>query len=147
MPTIPALARARRHLDARGRGDVTLVATGGLRTAPDFAKALALGADAVAVANSAIQAVGCVGMRACHTNKCPVGVATQDEHLRERLPVDEAADRLARFLTASTQLMTVVARACGHRHLSEFALEDLVTYDRDLHFLSGVDYAGVLGLT
>lgn len=147
VPTIPALARARRHLDARGRGDVTLVATGGLRTAPDFAKALALGADAVAVANSAIQAVGCVGMRACHTNKCPVGVATQDEHLRERLPVDEAADRLARFLTASTQLMTVVARACGHRHLSEFALEDLVTYDRDLHFLSGVDYAGVLGLT
>jgi len=147
VPTIPALARARRHLDARGRGDITLVATGGLRTAPDFAKALALGADAVAVANSAIQAVGCVGMRACHTNKCPVGVATQDEHLRERLPVDEAADRLARFLTASTQLMTVVARACGHRHLSEFALEDLVTYDRDLHFLSGVDYAGVLGLT
>jgi len=147
VPTIPALARARRHLDARGRGDVTLVATGGLRTAPDFAKALALGADAVAVANSAIQAVGYVGMRACHTNKCPVGVATQDEHLRERLPVDEAADRLARFLTASTQLMTVVARACGHRHLSEFALEDLVTYDRDLHFLSGVDYAGVLGLT
>ena len=61
VPTIPALARARRHLDRRGRHDVTLVATGGLRTPADFAKALALGADAVAVANSAIQAIGCLG--------------------------------------------------------------------------------------
>ena len=91
VPTIPALARARRHLDRRGRRDVTLVVTGGLRHAPDFAKALALGADAVAIANSAIQAIGCLGMRACHTNNCPVGIATQKPHLRARLPVDEAA--------------------------------------------------------
>ena len=71
VPTIPALARARRHLDARGRRDVTLVITGGLRTHTDFAKALALGADAVAVSNSAMQAIGCIGMRACSTNNCP----------------------------------------------------------------------------
>jgi glutamate synthase domain-containing protein 2 len=58
VPTIPALARARRHLDRVGRRDITLVVTGGLRHAPDFAKALALGADAVAVSNSAIQAIG-----------------------------------------------------------------------------------------
>ena len=94
VPTIPALARARRHLDRRKRRDVTLVVTGGLRDAADFAKALALGADAVAIANSAIQAIGCLGMRACHTNNCPVGIATQKEHLRARLPVDEAAHRL-----------------------------------------------------
>ena len=67
----PALARARRHLDRRGRRDVTLVITGGLRDAADFAKALALGADAVAIANSAIQAIGCLGMRACHTEQLP----------------------------------------------------------------------------
>ena len=86
VPTIPALARARRHLDQRGRRDVTLVITGGLRDAADFAKALALGADAVAIANSAIQAIGCLGMRACHTDNCPVGIATQKPHLRAGCP-------------------------------------------------------------
>ena len=82
VPTIPALARARRHLDARGRRDVSLVVTGGLRTHTDFAKALALGADAVAVSNSAMQAIGCIGMRACSSNNCPVGIATQKPELR-----------------------------------------------------------------
>jgi glutamate synthase domain-containing protein 2 len=143
VPTMPALARARRHLDRRGADTVTLVATGGLRTAADFAKALALGADAVAVSNSALQAIGCVGMRACHTDRCPVGIATQDPALRARLPVDEAAVRLSRFLRASTDLMAVLARACGHRHLSEFSVDDLTTFDRELHHLTGVAYGGV----
>ncbi|MDK1097790.1 MAG: FMN-binding glutamate synthase family protein, partial [Actinomycetota bacterium] len=71
VPTIPALARARRHLNRCDGKDVTLIITGGLRTPADFAKALALGADGVAVANAAIQAIGCLGMRACHTNNCP----------------------------------------------------------------------------
>ncbi|MEX1368961.1 MAG: glutamate synthase-related protein, partial [Nannocystaceae bacterium] len=81
VPTIAALARARRHLDRRGRGDITLVITGGLRTEGDFIKAMALGADAIAISNSALQAIGCLGMRACHTNNCPVGIATQKPHL------------------------------------------------------------------
>jgi len=68
VPTIPALARARRHLDNLGRQDVTLVITGGLRKPADFIKALALGADAIALSNSAMQAIGCIAMRACHTN-------------------------------------------------------------------------------
>ena len=85
VPTIPALARARRHLDKLGRSDVTLVITGGLRKPADFAKALALGADAIAVSNAALQAIGCLGMRACHTNNCPVGIATQQPHLAARL--------------------------------------------------------------
>ncbi|HYL50654.1 MAG TPA: glutamate synthase-related protein [Acidimicrobiia bacterium] len=143
VPTIPALARARRHLDARKRRDVTLVVTGGLRGAADFAKALALGADAVAIANSAIQAIGCLGMRACHTNNCPVGIATQKPHLRARLPVDEASHRLERFLGATVELMQVLARACGHDHLSHFALSDLTTFDRDMAALTGIDYGGI----
>ena len=143
VPTIPALARARRHLDAAGASDVTLVITGGLRVAADFAKAMALGADAVAVSNSAMQAIGCIGMRACDTNNCPVGIATQRDELRDRLPVDAAAERLARFFDASVELMQVLARAMGHRHLNEFNVADLTTFKKDMADLAGVPYGGV----
>ena len=143
VPTIPALARARRHLDARGRRDITLVITGGLRTPWDFAKALALGADAVAISNSAMQAIGCLGMRACHTDHCPVGIATQRADLRSRLVIDEAARRLERFLTASVDLMAVLGRACGHDHLNQFCADDLTTFDREMAHLTGISYGGV----
>lgn len=142
VPTIPALARARRHLDAAGASDVTLIVTGGLRTPADFVKALALGADGIAVSNAALQAIGCIGMRACHTNNCPVGIATQREELRARLPVDEAADRLARYFESTVALMQVLARACGHRHLNGFSPNDLTTFKRDMADLSGVGFAG-----
>jgi glutamate synthase domain-containing protein 2/nitrite reductase/ring-hydroxylating ferredoxin subunit len=145
VPTIPALARARHHLDALDRQDVTLVITGGLRTPADFAKALALGADAIAVSNAALQAIGCLGMRACHTNNCPVGIATQQPHLRARLPVDQAAERLARYFRSATELMQVLARACGHAHLRDFAVDDLTTYKADLAALAGITYGGVGG--
>jgi len=143
VPTIPALARARRFLDTSGAHDVTLIITGGLRIPADFVKALALGADGVALSNSALQAIGCVGMRACNTNNCPVGIATQQEHLRARLPVDEAAQRLARFFEASVELMQLLARATGHSSLSGFSLDDLTTFDRDMAHLAGVAYGGV----
>ena len=143
VPTIPALARARQHLDAAGASGVTLVITGGLRTAADFAKALALGADAVAVSNAAMQAIGCLGMRACNTNNCPVGIATQQPHLRDRLPVDEAADRLDRFLRSSVDLMKVLARATGHDALGRFENRDLTTFHREMAHLSGIRYGGI----
>jgi len=143
VPTLPALARARRHLDKTGNSDITLIVTGGLRTPADFAKALALGADGVAIANSAIQAIGCLAMRACHTNNCPVGIATQRADLRARLPVDAAAERLAKFLNASVDLMSVLARACGHTSLSDFNANDLTTWKRDIAGLTGIAYGGV----
>jgi glutamate synthase domain-containing protein 2 len=143
VPTIPALARARKHLGESGRSDVTLIVTGGLRSEADFIKALALGADGVAIANSAIQAVGCLGMRACHTNNCPVGIASQKTHLRERLVVEASAQRLRNFLTASVELMKVLARACGHDHLSRFSQDDLTTWNRDMAALTGIRFAGV----
>ena len=147
VPTLPALARARQHLDHRGKsGEVTLIITGGLRTPADFAKAMALGADGIAVSNAAIQAIGCLGMRACHTNNCPVGIATQKEHLRARLPIDEGAERLARFFGASVEMMKLLARACGHTHLSDFRHEDLTTWKRDVAYLTGVAYGGAVPL-
>ncbi len=143
VPTIPALARARRFLDEQRRRDVTLIITGGLRVPSDFVKALALGADGIALANSAMQAIGCIGMRACHTNSCPVGIATQKEHLRQRLEIAVSARRLQRFLESATELMCVLARACGHERLDELSTDDLTTWDRDMACLAGIPYAGM----
>ena len=143
VPTIPALARARRYLDRQGRGDVSLVITGGLRLPADFIKAMALGADAIAISNSALQAIGCLGMRACHTNNCPVGIATQQPHLRKRLQIDTAAQQLNNFLRASTELMQVMARACGHDHLGKFCSDDLTSWNRDMAQLAGIAYGGM----
>ena len=147
VPTIPALARARHHLNKLGRsGDVTLIITGGLRTESDFAKAMALGADGIAVSNSAMQAIGCLGMRACHTNNCPVGIATQKPNLRARLKIRQSAIQLKNFFEASAHLMQVLARACGHDHLNQFNINDLTTFKRDMAYLTGIPYGGVVPL-
>ncbi len=143
VPTIPALARARKHLDNADRKDITLIITGGLRKPADFIKALAMGADAVALSNSAMQAIGCIAMRACHTNNCPVGIATQKPHLVSRLVVEKSARQLTNFFEASVELMQVMARACGHDHLSKFNPDDLTTWKREMNELSGVQYGGV----
>ena len=143
VPTIPALARARQHLDRMGAANVTLIATGGLRTPADFAKALALGADAVALSNAPMQAIGCLGMRACNTNNCPVGIATMKEDLRARLEIEKSARRLKNFFDASTELMKILARACGHRSLSDFSANDITTFKKDMADLAGIQYGGV----
>lgn len=143
VPTIPALARARAHLDRLERNDVSLVITGGLRKPADFVKALALGADAIAVSNSAMQAIGCIAMRACHTNNCPVGIASQKPHLVSRLVVEKSARQLANFFEASTELMQVMARACGHDHLGKFNASDLTTWKKDMSDISGVAFGGL----
>ncbi|MCC5833681.1 MAG: FMN-binding glutamate synthase family protein, partial [Opitutales bacterium] len=143
VPTIPALARARHHLNkVKASGRVTLIITGGLRTHVDFIKAMALGADGVALANSAMQAIGCVGARICNTNLCPAGIATQNPDLRKRLKVEPAAKRLANFFEASVALMQVMARACGHRQLAQFNADDLASWDRKSAELAGIEWSG-----
>jgi len=143
VPTIPALARARKHLDKLGAKDITLVITGGLRIADDFAKAMMMGADAIAVSNSALQAIGCLGMRACSTNNCPVGVATQKESLRSRIKIDMSAKQLYNFFMATNDLIKVVARACGHDDVRKFNFNDLSTLNYEMHKLIGIRFAGI----
>jgi methylamine---glutamate N-methyltransferase subunit C len=142
IPTMAALARARRHLDVCDASDVTLIITGGLRTESDFVKALALGADGVAISNSALQAIGCLGMRACNTNNCPVGIATQKKDLRARLIIEESARRLHNYLDSSVELMKVLARACGHHELGAFTPNDITTWKKEVADLTGIAYAG-----
>ena len=143
VPTIPALARARAYMDKVGATGVTLVITGGLRVAEDFTKAMMLGADAIAVSNSALQAIGCLGMRACGSNNCPVGIATQKESLRSRIIIDSSAKQLQNYFEATNDLIRVVARACGYDDVTKFNPDDLSTFDRDIHYLTGINYAGL----
>jgi glutamate synthase domain-containing protein 2 len=144
VPTIPALARARQHLDRCGAGhDVTLIITGGLRVPSDFIKALALGADGIALANSAMQAIGCIGARICNSNNCPAGIATQKPEFRARLDIERSARQLNNFLRASVDLMKVMARACGHSHLKQFNRDDLASLDWSMVRLAGIPFSGL----
>jgi len=148
VPTIPALARARRYLDEQGAGGrVTLIITGGLRVPTDFVKALALGADGIAISNSAMQAIGCVAARMCNTNNCPAGIATQKEDLRKKLNMEKSSARLYNFFNASVELMQVISRACGHNDLSKFNKADLATWHREMALLSGVAYSGFMDIS
>ncbi len=132
VPTVFALTRARRFLDEHGADHVTLMVTGGFRLSSDVAKALALGADAVAIATAALIACGCQQYRICHTGKCPVGVATQDPKLRARLDIDLSARRLENFLRASTHELEDFARLTGHEDVHRMSISDLCTTSTDI---------------
>ncbi len=127
VPTIFALYRARKFLDAKGAKDVSLVITGGLRVSPDFAKALAMGADAIAIGTAALMATACQQYRLCDTGKCPVGVTTQDPERRERLRVDISARKLENYLRVSTDELRDFARLTGHGDVHALGIDDLCT--------------------
>ncbi len=125
VPTILALHRARKFLDRERAEDVSLVITGGLRVSSDFAKALAMGADAVAIGIAALIACGCQQYRECDTGKCPLGITTQDPRLRARLIVDYSANKLENFLRVSTEELKEFARLTGHDDVHKMSIEDL----------------------
>lgn len=137
VPTIYALSRARKFLDQR-RSDVELVITGGLRISSDIAKALAMGADAVAIGTAAMIAAGCQQYRICGSGKCPVGIATQDPELRKRFDEDAAAQRVGNFLNATKAELRTFARVTGHRSIHDLTTGDLITLDRDIAELTGI---------
>ncbi|MFR3371918.1 MAG: glutamate synthase-related protein, partial [Clostridioides difficile] len=126
IPTIFALYRARKYIDTHGL-DIDLVITGGLRISTDFAKAIAMGADAVAIASSALMAAACQQYRICGSGKCPVGVATQDEELRKRLHIENSANRVANFLNVSLEELKTFARISGHKDIHDLSVDDLYT--------------------
>lgn len=103
-----------------------------------------LGADAVAVSNTALQAIGCLGMRACNTNNCPVGIASMKDHLRAKLEIDKSAKQLYNYFRSTAELIQVIARACGHADANDFDFNDLSTYHREIHYLMGIPYAGLM---
>lgn len=131
VPTIYALYRARKYLDAI-HSDIDLVITGGLRVSSDFAKAIAMGADAVAIASAAMVAAACQQYRICGTGMCPVGIATQDEKLRERLHIDAAAKRVENYLKCSAEELKTFARITGNADIHGLSVDDLCTISDEI---------------
>ncbi len=132
IPTLFALYRTRKFLDEHAVTDISLTITGGLRISSDFAKALALGADAVAISTSALIAIGCQQYRVCNTGKCPMGIATQDPNLRRRLDIDQAAQKLGNFLRVSTEELKDFARLTGNNDVHGLAVTDLCTTSSEI---------------
>ncbi len=140
VPTIYALYRARKYLDSI-HSDISLVITGGLRVSADFAKAIAMGADAVAVASAALIAAACQQYRICGSGNCPVGIATQNAELRARMKVDASAQRVANYLNVSLSELKTFARITGHSNIHDLTVDDLVTINREISEYTNIRHA------
>ena len=140
VPTIYALHRARCFLDEQG-SDVQLVITGGLRVSADIAKALAMGADAVALATAPLMAMACRQYRICGSGGCPMGIATQDPALRARLKTEHGAKRVENFFRVTKEELRTFARIIGKRDIHDLSLEDLCTVNRDMAEFAGIPHA------
>ena len=141
VPIIAALPRADKHLKKIGkRNQLSLIAGGGLRTSADFAKCLALGADAIYIGTAALIAINCQQYRICHTGQCPMGVTTNDPVLLQQLDVNEGVRKLTNFLNVSNLEVANLARIVGKDDVGKLGLEDLVALTKDLAEVTGVKW-------
>lgn len=140
VPTIYALYRAKKYLTENNL-DIDLIITGGLRVSSDFAKAIAMGADAVAIATSAMMAIACQQYRICQSGMCPVGVATQNDDLRKRLKVDLSAKRLENYLTCVNDELKTFARITGHKNIHDLNVNDLCTISSEIEKHTNINHA------
>ncbi len=126
IPPIFVIRRARKYLD-QVKSKATLCITGGFRDSSDIAKAIALGADAVALATTSMIAIGCIQAKVCHTGTCPVGIATQNEQLRELFDEEKALEQFKNFYTATNRELKVFARTNGVNDVHKLDVSDVVT--------------------
>lgn len=143
LPTLPALVEADRALKEIGlRNEVNLVISGGIKSGADIAKALALGADAVAIATPVLIAMGCRVCGLCNTGRCPRGIATQDPVLRRRLKVDETAVKVENYLRAIIEELQMLTQLAGKTDVRNLEKEDLRALTLDVSAITGVKLVG-----
>jgi len=159
IPTLPAVRQAVEALQGLDmHREVQLIVSGGIRSGADVAKALALGADAVAIGSAAMVALGCnkpvfeedyraLGTEPgcchhCHTGRCPVGITTQDPELEQRLPPDHGARLVRNYLSTMVLELQTLARACGKSHVHNLEPEDLAALTIEAAAMAGVPLAG-----
>jgi glutamate synthase domain-containing protein 2 len=143
IPTLPALVQAVRALEDMGvKDEVSLIVSGGIKDGADVAKAIALGADAVAIGTGAMVAMGCVVCLRCHEGECPFGIGTQDPELRKRLDIDAAAQRVANYIQAMTYEAVILAKAAGKTKLHSLEREDLRSLTLEACAVTGIPMVG-----
>ena len=140
MPPVYAIRRARKYLDSVG-SEVTLCVTGGFRDSSDIAKAIAIGADAVALATASMIAIGCQQYRICNTGNCPVGITTQRPELRERFIIEESVKRFVNLYTATANEIETFLRINGRSDISELDLSDVFTTSREIAEYTDIEHA------
>ena len=139
VPTLFALARAKKFFDKNNIEGISLIVTGGLRISSDFIKALALGADAVAIGTTALMAIGCQQYRICHTGRCPTGITSQDPLLRARINIEDSAARLGRFFDATRNELEIFTRMSGNRRIKNLSINDLSTHNPAIAAVTGIN--------
>lgn len=143
IPTLPALVQAVRALEEMGvKNEVSLVVSGGIKDGADVAKAIALGADAVAIGTGAMIAMGCAVCLRCHEGKCAFGIGTQDPERRKRLDIDDAARRVANYIQGMTYEATILAKAAGKTALANLEREDLRALNLEACAMTGIPLVG-----
>lgn len=143
IPTMPALVQAVETLEEMGMKDeVSIIISGGIKDGADLAKAIAIGADAVAIGTGAMVAMGCRVCLRCHNGRCAFGIGTQDPELRKKLDIDEAAERVANYIKAMTNEAILLTKAAGKTKLRSLEREDLRSLTLEACAMTGIPMVG-----
>lgn len=135
---LPQAFKTLEELDARDK--ISLIAAGGLFKSSEFAKCLALGADAVYIGTAALIAINCEQYRLCYTGMCPTGITTQNPQLVKQVKIDEGVLRLSNFINVSTKEIANLARVVGKNNVNQLDRDDLVSMDKDLSVITGIKW-------
>ena len=136
--TMSALVRARKTLD-KLKAPQELWIGGGLKGGADVAKVLALGADIAFMGFALMGAMGCTECNLCYRGLCPVGVATQDPRLTGKLEIDEAAQKITKFLLTETENIKMIAGATGQNDIYKLDKKDLRSMNPFVSQITGVE--------